>query len=107
VAALIPFLSFRLLIAFMVMIRSFFCAVVKNCSHVWLENPPTPTELGRYYGPLYDRFISRAAEHSPGRWERRKKSISVYKSSGALLDLGCGSGSFLEAMKNDGWKLVE
>jgi SAM-dependent methyltransferase len=85
--------------------KIFFLRRCQNCSHVWLENPPTPRELGRYYGPLYDRFISRAAEHSPGRWERRKKSISVYKSSGALLDLGCGSGSFLEAMKNDGWKL--
>ena len=35
----------------------------------------------------------------------RKAALAQYKQSGALLDLGCSSGSFLEFMRSESWKL--
>jgi 2-polyprenyl-3-methyl-5-hydroxy-6-metoxy-1,4-benzoquinol methylase len=61
--------------------------------------------MGAHYGPEYDKFIARAGETSPERWRARKDTISHYKSGGALLDLGCSSGSFLAALKGANWQL--
>ena len=44
-------------------------------------------------------------ENSPHRWQERKAAMTPHKQSGALLDLGCSSGSFLESLKGEGWKL--
>jgi 2-polyprenyl-3-methyl-5-hydroxy-6-metoxy-1,4-benzoquinol methylase len=76
-----------------------------DCSYVWLKEPPKPEEMGRHYGALYDSFIARAGEHSPGRWQSRQKAIFPHKQRGDLLDLGCSSGSFLDSMKGDAWRL--
>ena len=75
------------------------------CTLVWLEDPPSPAEMGRHYGPAYDRFIQRAGESSPGRWTARKSAIYGHRRGGRLLDLGCSSGAFLESLKGDGWEL--
>src|SRR5579863_850229 len=75
-----------------------------SCSLVWLENPPKPARMGEHYGPDYDRAVA-AAGDSPERWRGRVKEIAQYKSGGSLLDLGCSSGAFLEAMKSPSWKL--
>lgn len=76
-----------------------------GCSLVVLGNPPPPSEMARHYGTGYDRFIGRAGDHSPERWRKRKNTVVKYKSGGALLDLGCGSGSFLKVMKAPEWRL--
>src|SRR5579872_4715256 len=74
------------------------------CSLVWLNNPPSPAEMGEHYGPDYDRSVA-AAGVSPDRWKGRVETISRLKSGGALLDLGCSSGNFLRSMKSPTWKL--
>jgi len=61
--------------------------------------------MAQHYGTGYDRFIERAGEHSPERWRARKNTVLKFKSGGALLDLGCSSGSFLKAMKAPDWRL--
>jgi SAM-dependent methyltransferase len=61
--------------------------------------------MGKHYGPSYDRFIGRAGDTSSGRWGARRDAIKDYKSCGALLDLGCSSGAFLETLKGQQWKL--
>jgi SAM-dependent methyltransferase len=79
-----------------------------RCSHcglVWLANPPKPEDMGRHYGPDYDRLISNCGETSPERWRARRAAIARHKSAGALLDLGCSSGAFLEAVKGPAWHL--
>lgn len=76
-----------------------------GCRLVWLENPPKPAEMGKHYGPNYDRFIGRAGDNSDQRWRSRRETISSYKSSGKILDLGCSSGSFLETLKGEAWEL--
>ena len=42
---------------------------------------------------------------SPERWRDRRKAILRHKRGGALLDLGCSSGAFLESMKGPVWQL--
>ena len=58
-----------------------------------------------HYTDAYHKLISAAGENSPHRWRDRKATLTQYKQSGALLDLGCSSGAFLEFLKGDSWKL--
>jgi SAM-dependent methyltransferase len=75
------------------------------CLLVWLNHPPKPAEMHRHYTDAYHKLISAAGDNSPVRWEDRKAALTPYKQSGALLDLGCSSGSFLEFMGSKSWKL--
>jgi SAM-dependent methyltransferase len=75
------------------------------CLLVWLSDPPRPEEMHRHYTEQYHKLISASGENSPVRWQHRKKTLPQYKQSGALLDLGCSSGAFLESLKNEPWKL--
>lgn len=76
-----------------------------ECSLVWLSNPPGAEEMHLHYTDSYHRLISAAGETSPHRWQGHKKILTKFKSSGALLDLGCSSGAFLESLKGESWEL--
>lgn len=76
-----------------------------TCALVWLSHPPRREEIGEHYTDAYHRLISGAGEDSPARWGFRKVAIAQHKQSGVLLDLGCSSGSFLEFLKGEPWKL--
>lgn len=73
---------------------------------------PSDDELKRLYGAgiyrsdggkrfnfLIEEFVSKFRS-------RRKNRIKKYKSNGAILDVGCGRGTFLEIMKRDGWEVT-
>src|SRR5215469_8645588 len=75
------------------------------CSLVWLRNPPKPSEMHLHYTDAYHHLISAAGKNSPERWRKRKSTLTQYKQSGTLLDLGCSSGSFLEFIGDECWKL--
>jgi 2-polyprenyl-3-methyl-5-hydroxy-6-metoxy-1,4-benzoquinol methylase len=75
------------------------------CSLVWLSNPPQPAEMHLHYTDAYHTMISAGGHNSPHRWRARKAALAPYKQSGALLDLGCSAGSFLESLKGEAWKL--
>ena len=75
-----------------------------SCSLVWLKDPPSPAEMGEHYGEAYDRAISTASKTSE-HWFGRRDAVLHFKNSGALLDLGCGSGGFLSAIKGPSWQL--
>jgi 2-polyprenyl-3-methyl-5-hydroxy-6-metoxy-1,4-benzoquinol methylase len=75
------------------------------CSLVWLSNPPQPSDMRLHYTDAYHKLISAAGQNSPHRWRDRKAAFAPYKQSGALLDLGCSSGAFLESLKGDSWLL--
>src|SRR6202041_819968 len=67
-----------------------------SCMHIWLDNRPTPEEMTYYYGAEYHRAVGHAGETSPKRrWGRQQRVISMYKSGGSILDIGCSSGGFL------------
>ena len=74
------------------------------CTLVWLKDPPPPERMGEHYGPDYDRSVA-AAGDSPARWSGRVKVIRQHRSGGALLDLGCSSGGFLQAIASPSWRL--
>lgn len=76
----------------------------RECSLVWLKNPPSPEEMGYHYGPDYDRAIAGAGE-DPKHWRGRRDTLLRYTSGGAVLDLGCSSGGFLTSLKSPSWKL--
>ena len=75
------------------------------CSLVWLSNPPEPSEMHLHYTDAYDRLISASGQNSPQRWRERKAALTPHKQCGALLDMGCSSGAFLESLKGEAWKL--
>ncbi|MGA9544734.1 MAG: class I SAM-dependent methyltransferase [Candidatus Sulfotelmatobacter sp.] len=76
-----------------------------KCSHTWLKDAPRLEEMAEHYGPYYDRFITAAGESSPDKARGRAEVVERYKSSGALLDLGCSSGAFLESLQSGNWQL--
>jgi len=76
-----------------------------TCSLVWIDAPPAPEDMGRHYGPDYDRSISSTGEATVERWRGRCATIAKYKQAGRILDLGCSSGSFLSALPRDRWEL--
>jgi SAM-dependent methyltransferase len=57
-----------------------------------------------HYGGAYDRVIARAGK-GQDHWERRRRTILKYKQGGAILDIGCSSGGFLEALGSSAWEL--
>jgi SAM-dependent methyltransferase len=71
---------------------------------VWLDDPPALAEMDAHYGPDYHRVITRSAEGSASRWKDHERVLAKYKQGGAILDVGCSSGSFLEALKGGPWK---
>jgi SAM-dependent methyltransferase len=76
----------------------------EGCSIVWLKDPPAPAEMGQHYGADYDRAISGGGEDS-GHWSGKRDVILQHKKGGAILDLGCSSGGFLNSIKSPEWKL--
>ena len=75
------------------------------CSLVWLSNSPKPSEMHLHYTDAYDKLISAAGQDPLAHWGFRKEALAQHKQSGALLDLGCSSGSFLEFMQSESWRL--
>lgn len=76
-----------------------------SCSLVWLQDPPLPEDMGQHYGPDYDRAVALAGD-SPERWRGRVQVLNEMKpEGGSLLDLGCSSGGFLEAVRSPRWTL--
>jgi 2-polyprenyl-3-methyl-5-hydroxy-6-metoxy-1,4-benzoquinol methylase len=75
------------------------------CSVVWLSHPPKPEEMRNHYTDAYHKLISAAGETSPRRWQKHTAALMQYKQSGALLDLGCSSGSFLASLPSNSWAL--
>lgn len=76
-----------------------------DCSLAWLADPPKPEEMYLHYTEAYHNLISVGGDTAPHRWRARKATITRYKQQGALLDLGCSSGSFLESLRGGPWKL--
>ena len=76
-----------------------------GCSLVWIKDPPTPEKMHLHYTDAYHKLISAAGNDAQFRWGFRKDAVNQYKRSGALLDMGCSSGAFLEFMRSGTWEL--
>ena len=88
-----------------------------NCKLRFTQNIPTPFEIGRYYKS--DEYISHSDTqkglinrlyHSVGKRTLQGKRKLIIKTTGLrngrILDLGCGTGAFLNVMKSKGWEVL-
>src|SRR5688572_4259641 len=91
---------------------------VKQCSVCTLAiTTPRPetAKLSDYYQS--DEYISHTGKSSGGvgfiykvarsfslKWKRAK--VLSHKAEGSILDFGCGTGEFLNTMKNSGWDIT-
>lgn len=86
----------------------------KNCGLLYLNPQPTDEELALHYSENYHCFIQ-AIDDQAGkftRWAqkvgftRRIRLITTRIPKGNLLDVGCGTGNFLNEVKRSGeWKV--
>ena len=78
-----------------------------GCGLVYQNPRPTPAEIGRYY-PVeqYHPFKAlRGEATTPGPLlARRARLLTAKMKAGRVLDVGCGSGLFLAAMRQLTWQ---
>ena len=93
--------------------ESFTVVTCDNCGFTFTNPRPTGSELGKYY--LSEHYISHT-NASKTLFEkiyqlirkisikRKYRLISSYASKGKILDIGCGTGDFLNMCKQKQWK---
>lgn len=86
-----------------------------TCGFIWTINPPGKEEIGPYYAS--DDYVSHSDTssgltyrlyHTVRNYMLRQKARMVereLKIKGKLLDYGCGTGYFLNAMHTAGWQV--
>ncbi|MFN6945958.1 MAG: class I SAM-dependent methyltransferase [Cytophagaceae bacterium] len=95
--------------------ENFTIARCNNCG-LWFTNPrPSENAIGRYYQSQdyishtnTSKGIINRLYHQVRNITLKKKVAlinSLHKGKGSILDMGCGTGYFLAACKNDGWKV--
>ncbi len=85
-----------------------------GCGFTYLNPRPQIDTIGRFYTSAeYDPFLSARAPQ--GLWERlyssvrdfairkKRREIERLTKVGTILDVGCGTGEFLNAMRKRGW----
>lgn len=80
-----------------------------HCGLIYVDNPPNPPELAKYYEEEYytggnDKVFSNYIAEKKERvnyFRKQLKKIKKIIRAGELLDVGCAAGFFLEAAKND------
>jgi len=78
----------------------------KNCSLVFVYPHPTYVDLESHYdNGYYDEWISKQKASRLKMWQKRLIKITKFKSSGFLLDVGCGEGAFLCLAQKKGWQV--
>ncbi|MEP6950998.1 MAG: class I SAM-dependent methyltransferase [Ginsengibacter sp.] len=89
----------------------------KNCSLRFTQNVPDPAEISAYYqsenyishSDTNEGFINKLYHKVRKRTLTQKRKLvenETGKSSGGILDVGCGTGAFLHTMDEAGWKIT-
>ena len=87
-----------------------------SCGQLYQSPRPTQTAIGRYYPAAYQPFgqaIEDATTSGFLRWLKHRQlrtrcvQVARLRNSGALLDVGCATGLFLNEMRRYGqWRLA-
>jgi SAM-dependent methyltransferase len=94
-------------------------AVVRceHCGTAYTNPRPDPSDIARFYPPEYHphRRPAKMQQSRPTRpiWSRllgrpcnERRGLLPWPGPGRLLDFGCGGGSFLKRMADQGWKVT-
>jgi SAM-dependent methyltransferase len=82
----------------------------RECELVFLNPMYSDRELASFYPSDYYAYNTELKEN---RWKKLAKKLlgywqgtkePIFTQPGAFLDVGCGSGSFVERMRNAGWR---
>ena len=97
--------------------ETFSIVACNNCTHLFTQNVAEQNEIKKYYAS--ENYISHSDTqiglinklyHSIRKktLQSKKKLIEgeTQKSTGNILDIGCGTGAFLNTMKTGGWKIT-
>src|SRR5262245_827704 len=83
------------------------------CGFLWTADAPAPEQIHPYYGGVYEErshpplahpLLRRMRTALQTRLRARMVEREAGKQRGKVLDIGCGDGSFLLAMRNRGWQ---
>ena len=85
----------------------------RGCGLAYVNPRPTSAEIGAYYPDDYHtaRGAGGVAQRLEDAWRRRQFGevaawlAGLRPARGRLLDVGCGSGELLEALRADGWRV--
>jgi len=85
-----------------------------RCGLIYLDPQPPPEELAAYYPEDYEAHIGtkkqrlgwlRRLDYEYGI-HKRYRAIMRYTEAGHMLDIGCGTGAFLDGMRDRGWSVA-
>lgn len=84
-----------------------------ECGLIYLNPRPDRTEIGQFYPDDYAPYF-RAIEDEPSWWQRINRRLAMHKrlrlvqkhlpGTGSVLDVGCATGTFLAALREQGWR---
>lgn len=83
--------------------------VCEHCAAIFCDPMPTPEDLARYYArhfnyDWYERRRSLKRLQALQRWKRMERLFLEHGiKPGALLDIGCGHGLFVDTACHSGW----
>ena len=86
----------------------------RHCGLIYLNPRPTPEGMAAYYPEDYEAHIGtqkqrlswiRRLDYEYGI-HKRHRAIMRYTQTGHMLDVGCGSGAFLDGMRQRGWSVA-